>query len=95
MTLSLGGPADAEGTYTVRLHFVEPDGLPAGKRVFDVAVGGKTVLRGLDVSAEAGGPDRALVKEVRGVRLGRELTVTLTPGSEAPPVLCGAEVRAE
>jgi hypothetical protein len=96
LTLSLGEPTDPAATYTVRLHFVEPDGLPAGQRVFDVAVNGKTVLRGLDVSAEAGGPNRVLMKEIRGVKLGREVKVTLTAAkNSAPPVLCGVEVRAE
>jgi outer membrane protein assembly factor BamB len=84
----------AERIYTVRLHFVEPDGLPAGRRVFDVALQGKEVLHGLDVSAAAGGPDRALVKEVRGVKAAKELRVTLTAAA-GRTVLCGVEVLTE
>ena len=59
---------------------------------------GKVVLPALDVSREAGGPGRAVVREFKGVRVGRELTVTLTPDADAAvpvPVLSGVEVLAE
>jgi hypothetical protein len=96
LTIPLG-TSPAQRVYTVHLHFQEPDGLAAGERVFDVAVQGVTVLRRLDVSKEAGGPGRALVREIKGVRVRRDLTITLKPASDsaAPPVLCGVEVLAE
>jgi outer membrane protein assembly factor BamB len=84
--------------YTVRLYFLEPDGLPAGRRRFHVALQGQRVLEGLDVSAEAGGPARGLVKEFRDILAGTALTVTLTPDETAAApesVLCGVEVVAE
>jgi outer membrane protein assembly factor BamB len=84
--------------YVVRLYFLEPDGLPEGRRRFDVALQGQPVLDDLDVSAEAGGPGRGLVKEFNHVLIDRELTVTLTPDETAPvpeTVLCGVEVLAE
>lgn len=86
-----------ERTYTVRLHFAEPDGLAAGKRLFHVTVKGKRVLESLDVSREAGGPGRGLVKEIKGIKVVNDLTVSLTPADPAgpPPVLCGVEVLAE
>ncbi|MBL8796452.1 MAG: PQQ-binding-like beta-propeller repeat protein [Planctomycetia bacterium] len=93
--------ADADAParrYTVRLHFVEPDGLAAGQRVFDVALQGRRVLQGFDVSQETGGARRAVVKEFRGVRVERELKVTFAPAASAPqsvPVLCGIEIVAE
>jgi hypothetical protein len=89
---------DPERVYTVRLHFAEPDHLGAGQRVFDVALQGDTLLKDFDVVREAGGAQRALVKEFKGVRVGKDLTVTLTPAAGAPvkqAVLCGVEVRAE
>jgi outer membrane protein assembly factor BamB len=81
----------------VRLYFLEPDGLPAGGRRFDVALQGKVVLPDLDVNKEAGGPNRPLVREVRRVRVRRDLVVDLTPaaGSTHKPVLCGVEVLPE
>ncbi|HEX5268865.1 MAG TPA: malectin domain-containing carbohydrate-binding protein, partial [Gemmataceae bacterium] len=84
-------------TYTVRLTFVEPDRLSEGQRVFDVGLQGETVLRGLDVVREAGGPSRGLVKEFKGVRVVKELLVTLTPTGPAEngPVLCGVEAVQE
>ena len=84
--------------YTVRLHFIEPDGLLPGERRFDVTLQGQQVLSELDIAQEAGGPARALVKEFRGVQVKKDLTVTLTPGAGAKtgsPVLCGIEVVAE
>jgi outer membrane protein assembly factor BamB len=98
LTLTLVREPDPERTYTVRLHFAEPDGLPAGRRVFDVGLQGETVLKDFDISADAGGPGRAVVKEFKGVRVEKDLTVTLTPAAFAAvpqPVLCGVEVRAE
>jgi outer membrane protein assembly factor BamB len=84
--------------YAVRLYFLEPDHLPPGRRRFDVALQGQTVLTGLDVSAAAGGPGRGLVKECHGVLADHDLTVRLSPDPEAPvqeTVLSGIEILAE
>ncbi|MFQ5811117.1 MAG: malectin domain-containing carbohydrate-binding protein, partial [Armatimonadota bacterium] len=98
MSITLAQQGAPERAYTVRLHFVEPDGSPPGQRVFDVALQGNTVLRGLDIAKEAGGPKRPLVKELTGVKVRDVLSVSLKPRSAAPgrgPVLCGIEVVAE
>ncbi len=97
LTVTLDDAAGPQRTYTVRLHFSEPDGLGKGKRVFHVDLQGKRVLENLDVSTEAGGPGRGLVKELKGVKVGRDLVVTLTPTDPvgALPVLSGVEVVAE
>ena len=95
VTMTLAGPKDKPRLYTVRLIFVEPDRMPAGQRLFDVALQGKTVCDRLDVSSEAGGPNRMVVKEFHGVRAGAALTIQLTPSEDAvvpAPVLCGIEV---
>ncbi|MCC6420310.1 MAG: PQQ-binding-like beta-propeller repeat protein [Gemmataceae bacterium] len=98
-TVTVGLSAGEAGrTYTVRLHFLEPDRLKAGQRVFDVALQGREVLKAFDVAREAGGPNRSVVKEFRGVRVTDELTVTFRPSANAAvrsAVLCGVEVRAE
>lgn len=79
--------------HTVRLHFSEPESLPAGRRVFDVMLQGKTVLKNFDPAAEGG----ILVCEFTGVSIGADLRITLkaAAGSKAPPVLCGVELIAQ
>jgi hypothetical protein len=82
--------------YNVKLIFSEPEGLPPGSRVFDVAMQGKPVLRRLDVARLAGGADTSLVREFKGVAVKDYLEITLAPsraGGE-PPVLSGVEAVA-
>jgi outer membrane protein assembly factor BamB len=98
LTVPLAPAGAKDRVYTVRLYFVEPDKLGAGQRLFDVKVQGKTLLRGLDVSREAGGSNRGLVKEFKGVVVGKELVIDLRPmdGSAVKiPVLSAVEVLAD
>lgn len=98
LTLTLAENAAKGRNYTVKLHFVEPDSLKAGQRVFAVALQNKEVIDSLDIVREAGGPLRGLVKEFTGIRVESELAVTLTPADSCEikePVLCGVEVIAE
>jgi len=88
-------PDKKERNCTVRLTFVEPDKLTPGQRLFDVGLQGRTLLHNFDIVKEAGGSWRGLVKEFKGVKVGKELTVTLTGTGEHPPVLCGIEVIEE
>src|SRR5262249_49491773 len=83
-----------KATYTVRLHFLEPDRLPPGQRVFSVALQGQEVLKDFDIARAAGGPNRAVVREFRGIAVRTGLTVTFRPSASAPvgaAVLCGIE----
>ncbi|MEN6347610.1 MAG: PQQ-binding-like beta-propeller repeat protein [Armatimonadia bacterium] len=85
-------------SFTLRLHFVEPEEAAAGQRLFDVAVQGQPVCRRLDIAAEASGSARSLVKEVRGVKASETLEVALTacPDSHlSQTVLCGLEIVEE
>jgi hypothetical protein len=50
-------------SYLVRLHFCENYWSAAGKRLFDVAINGATVLDDFDIFAAAGGAHRAIVRE--------------------------------
>ncbi len=82
--------------YTVRLHFCELDeDVEAGERVFDVIVGGETVIEGFDIVEEAGGALRSVVKEVRAEVEGGSLTVCLESagGAERYPVISGLELK--
>ncbi|HEX7507383.1 MAG TPA: malectin domain-containing carbohydrate-binding protein [Polyangia bacterium] len=49
--------------YTVRLHFAELYQTATGKRVFNVAINGTTVLSNFDIYSAAGGNYRAVVRE--------------------------------
>jgi outer membrane protein assembly factor BamB len=96
LRLGLRIPPPESYSYTVRLHFLEPDGLPAGARQFDLALQGKTVLRQLDISKEAGGPNRPLIKEFKGIRIDdKGLLLTLSPLGKKEPVLSGVEIQRE
>jgi hypothetical protein len=87
-------------SFTVRLHFAEFADARPGQRVFDVAVQDKTVLKSLDIAREAGGRNRALVKEFNHVKASEQVVIDLTPGAQpsddgAPPLICGVEVVQE
>jgi len=91
---------DKAQKYTVRLHFAEPDGVAAGKRIFDVLLEGKPCLKKFDIAARAKGG--RVVEEFRGVNVTGSLTIELKPAdltkegtSKFPPVISGVEMIAE
>jgi len=79
------------GNYRVKLHFMEPENLKAGQRVFDVALQGKTMLRRLDIAKAATGIRRAIVREFNVTIKDKSLRIDLTPQGKKPPVLSGIE----
>ena len=90
-------PPPAPSPYTVRLHFAEPDELPPGQRVFDVALQGRPVLERFDIARVAGGQRTGVVREFTGIVIEKDLKITFTrtPGAKAGPVLSGVELIAE
>ncbi|CAN1351717.1 Probable LRR receptor-like serine/threonine-protein kinase At1g07650, partial [Linum perenne] len=68
ISLTYYGLCLGNGNYTVGLHFAEilftndSSYLSVGKRVFDVYVQDKLVLKDFNIKAEAGGPARPIVK---------------------------------
>jgi outer membrane protein assembly factor BamB len=98
ITLTLGNEGQKERSYTVRLYFLEPENVKVGQRVFSVALQDKTVLVHFDVSREAGGPGRSLVREFHSIKVGKDLTVALSSekgGDNPGPILSGIEAMAE
>ena len=83
--------------YTVRLHFAEIAERKVGQRLFDVSLQGSPVLEGFDIAKEAGGANRPVVKEFKGIGVKDDLRVTLTPAgaNQAGPLLNGIEIIAE
>jgi hypothetical protein len=93
---------DKARKYTVRLHFAEPDGASAGKRIFDVSLQGKPCLKRFDIAALAGAKGGPVVKEFRGVKVTESLMIKLKPAdltkdgkSSFPPVISGIEMISE
>jgi mannose/cellobiose epimerase-like protein (N-acyl-D-glucosamine 2-epimerase family) len=65
--------------YLVRLHFAEIYWTANGSRVFDVAIGGATVLDNFDIYAVTGAQNKAVVREFTAAANGAgEITITLT-----------------
>lgn len=87
-----GQPA---ATYTVRLHFAEPDELKAGDRVFSVMLQGKLALDRFDMVAETNKSRRAIVKEFRGITVSGELRIRLKSDLNRLPILCAFEAIRE
>ena len=93
-TVALDEAAGPGRKYTVRLYFAETKETDRGRRVFDVALQGRTVLKGFDIARQAGGPGRAVVKEFKGVHVKDILRVTLD-SQQGKTLLCGLEAVAE
>jgi hypothetical protein len=91
VTLNRGGESQA---YTVRLYFAQPRGVAPS--TFSVALQGRVVESALDVIVAAGGTDRTLIKEYRGVEVRDQLAIDLKPAQKSGgTILCGVEVIAE
>ncbi|MBN2317282.1 MAG: PQQ-binding-like beta-propeller repeat protein, partial [Sedimentisphaerales bacterium] len=82
--------------YTVRLYFAETQGAEAGQRLFNVSLQGQQVLEAFDIAGQAGGPNRLVVKEFKGIDIQDDLKINLTPVTvTCQPLLCGIEIVAE
>ncbi|MBT7099759.1 hypothetical protein HN937_20455, partial [Candidatus Poribacteria bacterium] len=87
-----------ERSYAVRLHFAEPADIGPGERKFDVYLQDSLVRQGLDIVAEAGGPNRAFVVQFGTIPVTRELEVRLVPSAgivDHLPVISGIEAIIE
>ena len=79
-------------TYRVLFHFMEPEQVHKGSRIFDVLVNGEKVLAELDIIGETGVPNKALVKEVKVVGPCTAVEFSLERVSGQAPLLCGVEI---
>ncbi len=84
-----------EQTYTVRLFFAEPEPLRESERVFAVKIQGQPVLPALDITKEAGGQHRGLLREFQGLHASDAVTLEFLPLTQKPPLICGIELIAE
>src|SRR5208283_4726392 len=61
-------PHHPEGShYTIRLHFADPDNEQPGRRVFNLTIQDQPSLTAFDIVKEAGGRNRGIVKEFKGI----------------------------
>jgi hypothetical protein len=77
---------------------MEPDEAKPGQRVFSVRVQGGPAISDFDIMQEAGGPNRSLVKELRGIEVQDKLVLDFAPAANAAlpaSVLSGNEILAE
>ncbi len=99
------GAFESTRPYTVRLYFAEIEECEIGRRLFNVSLQGKQVMESFDIVKEAGGTNRPVVKEFKGINVKDDLRVTLTPvmdlaipnvtAGQTDPLLCGIEIIAE
>ncbi len=75
---------ESPGEYTVRLGFMAPEGDSPGRRVFDVRLQDALALEAFDIAAEAGAPNRAVVKEFKDIPVTNVLKIELVPRALAP-----------
>ncbi len=95
--LPLIGKGQKAETYTVRLYFMALESDQPGQRVFDIRLQDKTVVKGFDLVAKAGGPKRALVTEQHDIPVSDNLVLELVPAqpdadAAHQPLLSGIEV---
>ena len=85
------------GKYTVRLHFAETyRGITGtGERVFSVMINDRTVLEDFDVRKEAGGSQKPVVRELKGLAVtDEELVIGFIPNVQNPEIN-GIEIISE
>jgi outer membrane protein assembly factor BamB len=98
--LPVAGPADGTARYTVRLAFAELEHNSAGQRVFDIKIQGQLVAEDFDIFLEAGGKNRAIVREFPGIKATEAVTIELIPKAANPtldqlPILQGIDLQRE
>lgn len=86
-----------EGRYLVRLHFAEVFDNRAGMRVEDIQINDKTVLKGFDIFKEAGGLDKAVVREFKDITPNQDgkIVIRIMAAKNSPDQnakICGLEI---
>jgi fibronectin type 3 domain-containing protein len=80
-------------TYLVRLHFAEVYWTATGRRIFNVAINGNSVLQNFDIVATAGAPNTALVQQFQAIAdTSGNIRVTFSRGSVDQPKVSAIEI---
>ena len=84
----------AGSSHTVRLHFAETYFSAAGKRVFNAAINGTSVLSNFDIYATAGGKYIAVAESFPTTAdSSGKITIKFTSGSANQPLINGIEIQ--
>jgi hypothetical protein len=84
----------AGSTHSVLLHFSENYYSAAGKRVFNVAINGTTVLTNFDIYATAGAEYTALEETFTATaNSAGDIVIAFTKGTANQPLIMGIEIR--
>ena len=94
LRVTLPGTELSQRRYQVNLFFLEPNAGQTGRRLFDVSIQGREVLKDLDVAREAGGSGRSLEKRFNGVLAKDQIEISFR-ASRGESVICAVEVIAE
>jgi beta-mannosidase len=80
--------------YTIRLHFAETTFNGVGRRKFNVDINGRRMLSDFDVFKEAGGRNKALVKEFRNILPNHDsnIQIKFLAGSADQPEINAVEI---
>jgi hypothetical protein len=81
-----------DGSYRVRLFFAEPDQVNAGERTMEISLQGSIVLKDLDLSTEAEGPRRLLVRDFEAETDDGEIVIGLAARGSLPTIISGVEL---
>jgi hypothetical protein len=82
--LTDGEDGQKAAMYTVRLGFKAMPEDKEGHRVFDVKLQGKVVLKNFDILKTAGGINRAVIKEIKGIEAEDVIVLELLAKSANP-----------
>ena len=69
--------------------------MAVGQRVFDVKLQDQLVIEDLDIIEEAGGANRALVKEFKGLHAEDTIKLELVPHTDRLPIISAVEIHEE
>lgn len=67
------------GVYTVRIGFMALSGDEPDERVFDIKLQDDVVIKDFDILKESGSPDKAVIKEFKGIKVVDNLVVKFVP----------------
>ena len=86
--------------YTVRLGFSALAGDKPAQRIFDIKLQDKVVLKNFDILKEATKPNKAVIKEFKGITVNNTLTLELlstsaNPDSSNAPIINFIEIAIE
>ena len=98
MDITMSGESAENASYTVNLYFAELFEKGPNERIFDVFIQGEKVLQNFDISKEAHGPNKTIVKSIKGIKAQDKIAIKCLPSEISPkskPILCGVELERE